>query len=195
MTETGTTETSEATPWKRFAEQTMRVARLVDDGDGALPRGDVAALRREDGARSPAFYKLAVLALPEVLDSPRRDADRDELERRWARVVHLLASSAGLHARGGSSLGAAIAATGVAEARFLRLLRAEGGGVDVAARTVLSALVQKATPFDPLDLAALVLSAPHATARLHFEDAEAVRRRVARDYYRAQAKSDASSSD
>lgn len=186
MTEPATQPPS---PAERFTSLVMHIARLLDDAhDTSLPRGDIAALRREDGATSPAFYKLAAIVFDDAF-FPRSHALRDEAERRWARVAHLLARSGGQHVLGAArSLGAALAQAELAEPRLLRLLRSEGESLDVAARAAIAPLIQKAVPFDPRDLTALLLSAPHAGGRFHHEDGESVRRRIARDYYRATAK-------
>lgn len=177
-------------PFKRFASVVRALSRAVDDDQGgSLSRGDVAALRREDGARSPVFYKLAGLLLHEVLPHGVTEEQLSEAERRWARVVHLLARTAGQHVVRGPRFGAALADAGLAEARFVRLLRAEGDAVDAAARAAIAPLVQQASTFDALDLAALILSAPHPRFRFHYEDGDQVRRRVARDFYRAAAQS------
>ena len=175
-------------PFTRFASVVRALSRAVsDDQGGSLSRGDVAALRREDGARSPVFYKLAGLLLHDVLPRGRSEEELSEAERRWARVVHLLARTAGQHVVRGPKFGAALAEAGLAEARFVRLLRAEGDAVDAAARAGIAPLVQRAASFDALDLAALILSAPHPRFRFYFEDDDQVRRRVARDFYRAAA--------
>lgn len=182
---------STKSPRSRFYSAVTRLAYALDPGsDGALGPGDLASLRREDGARSPTFYKLSTALLHDEL-SDLHGARLDEAERRWARVVHLLARTGGQHTSDAVSFGAALAQAGLAEARFLRLLRAEGDAVDAAARAALAPLVQKAAAFQPVDLAALVLSAPHRTWRFHFEDAAVVRRRIARDFYRTVASSNA----
>ncbi|MCB9656970.1 MAG: type I-E CRISPR-associated protein Cse2/CasB [Sandaracinaceae bacterium] len=183
-------EGTEDSPFKRFAAAVRAVSRAVDDAEGGpLTRGDVASLRREDGARSPVFYKLASMMLRDVL--PRGgEAQLSEAERRWARVVHLLARTAGQHVVRGPKFGAALADAGLAEARFVRLLRAEGDAIDPASRAAIAPLVQQALSFDALDLAALIVSAPHPTFRFHLEDGDDVRRRVARDFYRVRATQD-----
>lgn len=182
---------STKSPRSRFYSAVTRLAYALDPGsDGALGPGDLAALRREDGARSPTFYKLSTALLHEEL-TDLHGARLDEAERRWARVVHLLARTGGQHRSEAVGFGAALAQAELAEPRFLRLLRAEGDGVDAASRAALAPLVQKAIAFQPFDLAALVLSAPHPTWRFHFEDAEVVRRRIARDFYRTVASSNA----
>jgi hypothetical protein len=188
------TDPQASSPSERFTRLVMTLARLVDDRhDGALPRGDIAALRREDGATSPTFYKVAALVFEEDV-LPRAPALRDEGERRWARVVHTLALTGGQHGLVGPatpSTGAALALVELAEPRFLRFVRAEGEALDAAARAALAPLRQRAITFDPRDLAALVLSAPHPLGRFHHEEAEAVRRRLARDFYRTAARHDA----
>ena len=179
-------------PRQRFYAAVWRLAHALDPANdqGAIPSGDASALRREDGARSPTFYKIATLLLSSELEGLRGEL-LGEAERRWARVVHLLARTGGLHRLGAPSVGTALANAGVAEARLLRLLRAEGDATDAAARAAVAPLVQRAMAFDPVDLAALVLSAPSAAWRFHIEDGDAVRRRVARDFYRAAASPDA----
>ncbi len=181
-------------PRERFLATTMRLVwELDDDKEGALSRGDLAMLRREDGTRSPTFYKLAALVLHEELEPFRSEELLSEAERRWARVVHLMACTSGQHRAGASRFGAALANVELAESRLLRLLRAEGEAIDAAARAVLAPLVQKAAFFDPVDLAALILSAPHPKCSFHYEDGDQVRRRIARDFYRAESKSNESS--
>lgn len=184
-------EPTTKSPRSRFYSAVSRIAHAVDPGsDGSLAPGDLASLRREDGARSPTFYKLSTALLHGELDGFHGER-LDEAERRWARVVHLLARTGGQHRQDAGSFGAALAQAELAEARFLRLLRAEGEAVDAAARAAIAPLVQKAMPFQAADLAALVLSTPHPTRRFHFEDGEAVRRRIARDFYRALASTNA----
>lgn len=180
---------AEPTPRQIFDQLITRLAHELDDrAQSPLPRGEIAALRREDGAMSPTFYKLAARVLEEVLGRHPSEPILMEAERRWARIVHALAKLGGQHRPSSPSLGAALASADFSEPRFLRLLRAEGDALDAALRAALAPLVQKAVTFDASDLAALVLSAPYPTDRFHFEDGETVRRRLARDYYRAQRK-------
>ena len=171
----------------RLASVVMRLAHELDESaDHPMPKGDLTALRREGGARSPTFYKVAARLLSDELDAYRTESSLVVAERQWAMLVHLLASTSGQHRVGAPSLGAVLQQAGLAEARFLRLLRAEGDALDSASRAALAPLVQQALTFDPFDLAALVLTA--ASASLHYEDRDSVRRRIARDFYRAEAK-------
>jgi CRISPR type I-E-associated protein CasB/Cse2 len=189
MTATRAEEHPEAalSPRQRFYRSVQRLASALDEStEGSLAKGEKAALRRDDGALSPTFYKLAASLLEAELDRYTYEPVRLEAERRWARVAHGIAKLGGQHLAGARSFGAALAVADLAESRFLRLLRAHGDALESALRAAIAPLDQKAVALDVVDLAALVLSAPHATQRFHFEEGEAVRRRLARDYYRAQ---------
>ena len=84
----------------------------------------------------------------------------------------------GLHVPG-RRLGRALAAAGLSELRFVRLLRARERQLLSEVRTAARYLAARAEPVDWVDFARLVLS--HDTKR-----AESVRRGIARDYYSAQ---------
>jgi CRISPR type I-E-associated protein CasB/Cse2 len=184
-------DTARSSPRQRFLTLVSRLAHELDGShEAAIPAGELATLRREDGALSPAFYKLAARVLEDELARYAYEPLRVEAERRWARVVHALAKLGGQHRPGAPSFGRALAAAELAEPRFLRLVRAEGDALDAALRAAIAPLAQKAVSFDAADLAALVLSAPHPTWSFYFDDGEAVRRRIARDYYRAQRATD-----
>jgi CRISPR type I-E-associated protein CasB/Cse2 len=136
--------------------------------------GTLAALRRADPASPPpAFYRVTVDVLDEHL--PEAGPLRDALEIRWAVVVSAMANAQGLLAR--VPLGEALARAGVAEMRVLRLLEAQDTQLADLVRHVVHQLVQKGQPFDPDDLADLVLTG--GTDR-----AQEPRRRIARSYYR-----------
>jgi len=137
--------------------------------------GTLAALRRADPTSPPpAFYRLAVAVLDEHLaylgDSGRR---RDEMESRWTIVVSAMANAQGFLAA--VPLGEALAKAGVAEMRFLRLLEASTAQLPELVRNVVHQLVQKGQPFDPNDLADLVLAG---------DDDRCPRRKIARSFYR-----------
>ena len=95
--------------------------------------------------------------------------------RRWAAIACAMALTVGQHAQGRPA-GAALADAGLAELRFVRLLRAHGDPLFHALRTTAHYLAAKAAPVDWRDLAALVLSDGRS-------DEERVRRRIARSYY------------
>jgi len=142
-----------------------------------LGRGDVAELRRlhPKDPSAPAFWKIAASYLAPARMLPRGGQLLDEAERRWASILSAMAQTAGLH-RPGRRLGNALAAAGFSELRFVRLLRARDKPLFQNVRTAAGYLAAKAEPLDCADIAYLVLSdgRPHS---------EAVRRRIARDYY------------
>lgn len=142
----------------------------------SLDPGTLAALRRADPASPPpAFYRVTVSVLDDYL--PEGGPRRLEQETRWAVVVSAMATAfsakAGLLAR--VPLGEALAKAGVAEMRVVRLLEAQDAQLPDLVRNIVHQLVQKAQPFDPNDLADLVLSD---------NDNRAARSRIARSFYR-----------
>lgn len=100
---------------------------------------------------------------------------RDALETRWAVVARELAR-AGDVLLAPVRLGEALARAGVAEMRVLRLLEARDAQLYDVLRTVVHQLVSKGQPFDPLQLAKLVVRGD-----------EHIRRAIARDFYRHQS--------
>lgn len=145
-----------------------------------LSPGDVAALRRlrPDSPTTAAFWRTLLAAtIDEQLGAGPR---RDQQEEQWAVVFQAMAEMRGLHAPA-IGLGRALVNAGVSEPRFLRLLRAGDHALADAVRIVAHHLAATATPSNHLDLARLVFSEERA-------DREPVRRRIARDFYRALAK-------
>lgn len=140
-----------------------------------LSPGDVASLRRLRPADPDcsAFWKMLAIHVAEGL--PAGGPARDQAERRWAVILQALATMRGLHTPG-LRLGRVLAAVDLAEARFLRLLRSKGEMLGDAARVTAQFLANRAVPTDHSELAALILSDGRA-------DGEAVRRRIARDFY------------
>lgn len=136
--------------------------------------GALAALRRLDPeSPPPAFFRLTV----DLLDasSPASGGVRDALETRWAVVARELAR-AGDVLLAPVRLGEALARAGVAEMRVLRLLEARDAQLYDVLRTVVHQLVSKGQPFDPRQLAKLVVRGD-----------EHIRRAIARDFYRHQS--------
>lgn len=140
-----------------------------------LDPGTLAALRRANSASPPpAFYRVAVTVLDEHLahfaeSGPRRD----EIESQWTVIVSAMASAQGFLAS--VPLGEALANAGVTEMRFRRLLEASSAQLPELVRNVVHQLVQKGQPFDPNDLADLILAR---------DDDRSPRRKLARSYYR-----------
>lgn len=168
--------TAEPTWTEKNRSAARRIAAAI--AGGQVARGDVSALRRArpGDLGGPAVWKLAVRFLePDGLlheEGPHRDA----MERRW---TALLAGMASAKSSGkGRQLGSALADAKVSEARVLRLLRARGVALLRVVRTVVHQLDSSGTTIDWGELAELVLSEGKP------EWQEAVRRRVARAYYR-----------
>lgn len=167
-------------PHENLATLIGRLAALIDR---QLSPGDVAALRRSrpDSIDGPAFWRIAAVELADSLehDEPRRD----EGERRWAVILQALAELRGLH-NPRRSLGDALADAEVNEHRVLRLLRASAESLFDAVRIIAHHLATKGVAFNCADLAWLVLSDGRS-------DEEAVRRRIARNYYATQSSTEA----
>ena len=167
MTES-TTAPRPAEPRRHRAVATLR--RILEDADP----GTLAALRRAEATSPPAaFYRVTVGALDEHL--PEGGRYRDAIEARWVVVVSARASAVDFLS--GVPLGEALARAEVAEVRVLRLLEAHDAQLADLVRHVVHQLVQKAQPFNPNDLADLVLT--DGTER-----AQDPRRHIARNFYR-----------
>lgn len=151
------------------------IARVAHALARELPPGDVAALRRLDphDPSSPAFYRTLAACVEPHYPLPAGGAARDEAERRWAVI---LSGMARLEHRPRRRLGHGAAEAGLAEMRFLRLLRDGGDTLGATVRAVVHFLASKDEPVDWLDLARLVLSEGH-------DWGESVRRSLARDFY------------
>ncbi len=153
------------------------VRKIARDIDRFLSTGDVAELRRlrPEDPSSPAFWKMIAYRVEPggvlASDGPKRDLQ----ERRWAVLLAGMAEMKGLHATG-RRLGSAVASAGVAESRFVRLLRAHDDGLLDAVRLIAHHLASAGEPVDWADLARLVMSDGDTNE-------EAVRRGIARDYY------------
>jgi CRISPR type I-E-associated protein CasB/Cse2 len=138
------------------------------------PPGDLAQLRRLDADRPDgrAFWQLVAAETPDAFTDER-------LARSLAITLRGMAMMREQLREGrGRPLGRALADAGVAEQRVLRLLRVDAERLDEELRQLARLLASKGDKgaFDWSDALELVLSAGWA-----HEDA--VRRRIARDYY------------
>ncbi len=143
--------------------------------DRALSPGEVAELRRlrpHDPDCAP-YWRLLGLHIENHDGAPPSLSELGE--RRWAVVIQALATMRGLH-QPRARLGSTLASTGLAETRFLRLLRAHGDSLADTVRVIAQFLANSACASDHSQLAHLVLSDGRS-------DEESVRRRIARDYY------------
>jgi CRISPR type I-E-associated protein CasB/Cse2 len=168
-------ETRQTSYRGRVREAVQRIARELEQE--VITSGDRAALRRiQPGeAGAPAFWKIAIRHLEPAglladVDGPLRQWQ----EMYWSTALSAMAEGPPLGRR---SFGRALAETGVAEARVLRLLRAHEEVLLATVRTVTHQLDAAGCAFDWSDIVELMSSdgSPYA---------EAVRRRIAYDYYR-----------
>jgi CRISPR system Cascade subunit CasB len=175
MSEATTPSISQASQKAESLSQLVgRIAWMLTN---QAPPGDLAALRRlKPGDPSClAFWKIAAAYLESSL--PGGGPRRDETENRWSVILAAMAELEGLH-QPRRPLGSALAEVDYSEIRLLRLLRARDEALADAVRTMAHFLRSKTTGANQSDLAQLVLSAGR-------RDEEAVRRRIARNYYSA----------
>lgn len=143
--------------------------------ESAERRGDLASLRRlNTGAPdAPAFFRIVVTIAPEA--SPAT-------VHRYARFLQILALKPAALASG--SFGAAMAAAGVSEARAQKLLTARGPALAEQIRLIARRLANEGTlPYHQIGDLLLIEDEEG-------ERAEAVRLRIARDYWRALDRAD-----
>jgi CRISPR system Cascade subunit CasB len=155
---------------------------LVHERDeGGLSAGDRAELRRMDplgAALPPALWRL--LTLPEVGTAIGfvASGDREPTERAFAIVVQAIAEAG---ASSGTPLGKALAETGYAEARFVRLLRARGlEDVGFEARQAARWCAVKGAAFQVARFSRFILD-----AALMRKGADRRAHVIARDYFAA----------
>jgi CRISPR type I-E-associated protein CasB/Cse2 len=174
MTDASTVENDEARAG--YGAVTDAVIRAIQ----RMGAGDRATLRRAvHGVPTAAFWRIAfdVLEPRNELPPPTARA-RDSLERTWSSLLALLEPVADQHSpllSPGMALGQRLS-----EARFEKLLRAQGEVLIDELRGALHRLHADRARFDARFVVAFVLSVGQ-------RDEESVRRAVARDYYRARA--------
>lgn len=151
--------------------------------EGGLDAGEKAELRRFHGGPLPlAFWRIA--ARPEVaalLDGLARGREREDVEQALATILQAMAVMGPLANRDGrQDLGAALAASGYGEARFVRLLRARGRDLVREIATAARWCATKGQPIAWSSLARLVLAASLPNGPF---DAERESRHQARRYF------------
>ena len=143
-------------------------------GQDSFGTGPLAELRRMDprqpAAAPPALHRLLARVPDELSHGQQFD--------RWFLFVHLLALAAPERHRGGQSLGTALFAAGYSDGRLTRLLEAPEADLSVVLPRMVRFLVAHGERLDPFELAHLTLRRDKAPNRL----------RIARDYYRAEAR-------
>lgn len=137
--------------------------------------GPLAELRRMDPKQAapgqPALHRLLARYVPDGWL-------HGEAMNRWTLLVHLLALAAPDLNHGDQPLGTALFLARYSEGRLTRLLEARSEEFPVVLPRMVRFLVAKHASLHPYQLATLVLHG----------GAEADRLRLARDYYRAEAR-------
>ena len=156
------------------------VGRVAHAIDRILSPGDVAELRHlaPSDPFAPAFFKLMASIVDPDQKLSAEGRTRDIIEHRWASFFQAAATMRGMH-NPARKLGNALASAGYTELRLVRLLRARDNTLFKEIRTCAHFLAAKAQTCDLTDLAHLLLVT-------NTEQAESIRRTVARAYYHLQ---------
>lgn len=169
MTQVSATDPSRPTSRRDLLREIARRLR-----DPTISTGALASLRRgtpQDVARQAAFHRL-------LAEIPDQHTQADDLIR-WASVVQCMSLTRVAGAPFESD-GTLLARAGLSESRFARLLASRGDGLRDQMLLVARYLRSKDTSPVWADLGELAL-----TDGLNEERADALRLRLARDYYRA----------
>jgi len=155
-----------------------QLGKAIRDVDDLRDRpGELAALRRmkPDAPDSPTFWKLA----SDSFSQGELTREVNETLPRWAAFLQSLAQLSGLmctEPNAKPSFGSGLALAGLSEPRLLRLFRARETLFD-AVRAAVHQVTQRGVAVNPFDIGLLLLET-------RSEEADAVRRRIAHDYYR-----------
>lgn len=143
-----------------------------DQYSGGISKGDLAELRRIDPEEpfTPALWKILFEFVP------NHDRLREIDERRWAVLLMAMGTCAGLHDPS-EPFGAALAAAGWSELRFVRLMEADGDNLVKHLRRLSQYLGSKDQRADWSDAAWLLFVQDG-------EKATEIRQNIARDYYK-----------
>ena len=184
-TAAGSVSGDEASEFRKELGRTLGqlAARLVPDriGPGAL-----AEIRRmTTSSPPPAFWRLYLSVVPSSLRESKTAPD-DRRDLAWARLIRAMAESPRAAPGPTPGFGAALARTGYSEARFVRLLRAEGDDLGRELRVAARWLAGKGARADWWLPAQLLFGRPPTGLPVNAERAE---RRLASDYFREQARS------
>lgn len=196
MTSTQTVDTANLPAQERrsvsWGDIAVTFARILASPD--FPRGDLAELRRMDPDELDAAVVWRLLARYELLGSP-------QVENKWALILHGIAlmtptgtgDGAGRSAHDGSMpVGRAIFSGGdnqrssayYSESRLNRLLNARGPVLRTLLARLFRMVAAAGQPFNWREMATFILSEGY-----NEEAAERGRRRIAREYYRAERQS------
>jgi hypothetical protein len=151
--------------------------------EGGLSPGDRAELRRMDpldAALPPVFWRLLTATETAAAIESVARGKREKAERAFAIVIQAIAEAG---VSGSTRMGRALAETGYAEARFVRLLRARGHGNDLAeiafeARQAAHWCATKGAAVHLIDFARFILDAAFG-----HDAADRRAHAIARDYF------------
>ncbi len=186
MTTAGTEEKVTSAPSEPVSRSWADIAFRLAGQVAGLPdhdRGGFAGLRRMDPDEpdTAAFWRLT--AREDLLGIA-------EIERKWGLILHgiaLMTRTAGDDVAGRSAhdgripLGRALYENGYSETRFNRLLTARGDMLRVLLTRMFRMLAADQATFDWREMATYILNEGYDD-----EAAERNRRRIAREYYRAE---------
>lgn len=162
-------------------EATVRLLASHLQTSRSLGAGDLAELRRMDPhSPGPAYFKLEGLVLDDQL--PGDEAERVDLETRWAAIIVGLALLGDLHCPP-RRLGTALAEAQYSEVRFAKLIRADAERLTDELPMLARFLAARGVAADWTSAARLILSADRPDYERH-------RRNLARDYYGVVARND-----
>lgn len=152
--------------------------------------GTVAELRRMGwGEFPPAYWHFVLRHVPEEWRT-FEGTPSQRLDQAWAAILRAMAEGAPDPNNFDRRFGAALAETGYAEPRFVRLLRAEGEDLAREARVAAQWLARAGVKANWTDPAGLILGRIGHLRRAGeawIPEPEATVHRLARDYFRAQA--------
>lgn len=153
--------------------------------------GMLAELRRMAwGEFPPSYWHFALRNIPEQWRVTQGEDRQLKLDQAWAAILRAMAEGAPNPNAFGTPFGKALAETGYAEPRFVRLLRADG---DDLAREVRLAAVwlaragAKASWVEPAELILARIGHLRKAGETWVAAPDATVHKLARDYFRAQA--------
>jgi CRISPR type I-E-associated protein CasB/Cse2 len=146
--------------------------RLADEDFGTGPRAELRRLNPRGPLAEPALQRLLARHVPEAWL-------RGDGITRWALLIHSMALAAPDGLRSDRRLGAALFEAGWKEGRLVKLLNASGEELIDALPRAVRFLVAKGQSLNAVELADLIWQT---------DQAEGARQRIAREYYRAEAR-------
>ena len=172
------------------------IGRVVGKVSHALDADRIGAGRLAEIRRMawrefpPGFWEFYFSHVPAQWRQRAGAGDDDRVDLAWAALLRAMAAAPNLHAND-TAFGAALADTGYAEARFVRFLRADGEDLAREARTAAVWLAGKgqkgkANWREPAELILNRIGRFGSYGGIRRSDN--VTNRLARDYFRAQAK-------